>query len=574
MPASSNSVSSTPLPFGADNHTTLSRSGSVPRSVHHEYQAANHDRVPQTYADLIDDAQHSIMLTRLPNVQIPPSSIKSIPRSHKKVLREHCILFRVLIVIFLLSLMASTAAVVLGAFTAHQYGQNGVKCAATIVGVFGFSGTVGSAAVMWLILTGRKERARLEKRWADEEKVKEAVSRRGRRTESQLRAIIKDRERSLSRSRSRGRDRDRDRALRPAGARIRSFRSFELMTPTPTPSSWMPDHGVQGRSRRARSPWPRARDVTDDVDDDSEDGLDRKVDKEKDYEKDVRYNGAGGNQKDEERDVEKSKHNGKGDKEDAEERDYEKDGIYIDNRKNHGSHEQEDMALAAKDARVSASTQFQDLDSIYSAGDDDTKTEMASPPNMIMLQPKVLSKASLPLDVYKPLPAIPDPDYTSPAPRNFTSPYVSSSLSDLYSGVLEPFHSSTNPLFQHAPSNTDIACSNRLRTRRARSDDDSPPDVIRWTNRGLGSSQSDDNFEAMLDLADDAGSEDERDRQLRKQRSLATVTKWASAVSLEAEAEGAEREEKGRGLMDALQKGIRRVASKKKERRKETVGYI
>lgn len=574
MPVSSNSVSSTSLPLGADNHTTLSRSGSVPRSVHHEHRPAVYDQDPQTYSDLIADAQHSVILTRLPNVRIPPSSIKSIPRSHKKVLREHRILFRVLIVIFLVSLIALTAAVVLGAFTAHLHGQNGVKCAATIVGVFGFSGAVGSGAVIWLILTGRKERARLEKRWADEERVKEAISMRGRRTESQLRGLIKDRERSLSRSRSRGRDRER--VARPAGARIRSFRSFEATTPTPTSFSRMPDHGAQPRSRRARSPWPRAGDVIDDVDNDSDNDLDKEDDKEKNYEKEDLYNGAGGNRKDEERDDEKDyTHHDNLENEDEVERDYEKDGISNNNRdrdKNHGNHEEEGTALATQNMRDSASTQFQDLDPMDSEDDDDTRTETASRPNTAMLQPKVLPKVSPPIDIFKALPAIPDSGYASPIPRTINPTYVSSSVSDLYSGALEPFHSSRNPLIQQTPVDTDILRSNRVETGNARGDNSSPPDVIRWTNGGLGSTQSDENFEAMLELADDAGSEDERDRQLRRQKGQARVDQWASAVSLAAG--GAEREEKGKKLKEALQKGIRRVASKKKEWRKETVGYV
>ena len=52
---------------------------------------------------------------------------------HKKVLRQHRILFRVLILTFNISLIALTATIVLGAAKAHQVGQNGAKCAAIIV---------------------------------------------------------------------------------------------------------------------------------------------------------------------------------------------------------------------------------------------------------------------------------------------------------------------------------------------------------------------------------------------------------------------------------------------------------
>lgn len=537
MPPSSDSISSTSLPFGADTHihATWRRSGSVPRSAHHEIQPAVYGQGPQACRILIADAQASDDASRLPNVQIPPSSIETISRSHKRVLRQHYILFWVLIGIFNISLIALTVAIVLGAVKAHQHGQNGAKCAAIIVGVFGFSGMVGSAALIWLILTGRKERARVEKRWADEEKVKEARSDRERRTESQIREIIRDRERSLSRSRSRGRGRDR--VTRPAAAKIPSFRA---MTPTSTSSARMPDHNTQPVRRRGRSPWPRTIDVSNDVDDDPDDAIDEENDKEDNNEKVSNHNKTVG--KDKEEDITR--------------------------------HDEEGKAQAAQTTRDSASTHFQDLDPVERENEDNSRAETASRPDITILEQEILSMVSPPSNESNPFPAHPDPAHTSPIPLNTSSTYMNSSPPDPLPPASEPYTLPQHPPIEPTPSDPDILPSNHhVGIENPQGDHNNTPAdrFVRWKHGGFGPAQSDDNFQAMLDLADDMGSEDERDRQLRRQKSNERVEKWACTLDLEAEG-GVEREARGKRLREAVERGIQRMATRKRERRGGVVG--
>ncbi|CAD6582361.1 MAG: hypothetical protein ASARMPREDX12_000912, partial [Alectoria sarmentosa] len=456
MSPSSDSLSSTSLPFDADTHTHAAwrRSGSVPRSVQHEYQPAVHDLGPQTCSAFTADAQASDAVTRLPNAQIPPTSIESIPRSHKKALRQHRMLFWILIGIFSISLIASTAALVLGAVKAHQRGENGAKCAAIIVGVFGFSGMVGSAAVIWLVLTGRKERARLEKRWADEEKVKEARSFREREKESYVRESIKDREQSLSRSRSRGRGRDR--VTRPAVTSVRAT--------TPTPASQMPDHNTQPVSKRARSPWPSPVDFSNDIDDDPDDAIQEENDKEIRIEKDSNYNDNGN---------EDEKHSGQDEKV---------------------------ASQAPQNLRDSASTYFQDLDPSDSENEDNNNNNKES--DIAILEREILSKLSLPLNDCKPPTPLADPSPPSPIPPNTHTNSHPTSPEPYNPPQQPPTHLLSPP----------------------------PPNTIPRLCHGLqGSAQSDDNFLAMLDLAaeDDAGSEDEIERQRRRQRGKEKVEAWA-----------------------------------------------
>ncbi|KAF6230994.1 hypothetical protein HO173_010694 [Letharia columbiana] len=537
MPPSSDSVSSTSLPFGADVHThaTWRRSGSVPRSVHHKHQSAIDDQGPQTYSDLIADAQASNdELSRIPNVLVPPSSIRSIPRSYKKVLRQHRILFWVLIGIFNISLIASTVAIVLGAVKAHQYGQNDAKCAAIIVGVFGFSGMVGSAAVIWLILTGRKQRARLERRWADEERVKEAIAVRQRERNSNIHDSIKDRERSLSRSRSRGRDRDR--VTRPAAAAIPSFRA---MTQTPASSTRIQDHDAIPLSRRARSPWPRPMDVSDDVDDDPDNVIDAENNKESTHENNRNYDKIGNEDEDED------KH-----------KDEDEDG-------DDGAHDKEVEAQATQKVRDSASTNFLDLDPSDSENEDNNRAETADRPDITRPEPKILSKVSLPLDNSKPLPPLPDSGHASPTPLPTSSTYINPSPADprpATSGAHDP---PQLPPIEQTPFDPATVPSNRLDTRNAHTTTPPPPPpptLPRGENGGLGPAQSDENFQSMLDLAEDAGSEDEAARRSRRRRVRERVEAWAWDG-------GAERGERGKGVREAVERGLGRVAGRKRERR-------
>ncbi len=522
MTPSSDSISSTSLRFGADIHIHAStrRSTSVARSMHHGHRTAVYDQGPQTYASLIADARAPNAVSPPTETPIPPSSINNIPRLHKKILRRHSILLWVVIVIFLISLIALTAAIVVGAVKAHQRGQNGVKCAAIIVGVFAFSGLVGSAAVIWLILTGRKERARLEKRWANEERVKEAVSIWERHTESQLRKIIKDRGRSLSRSRSRGRDRNRP--------------SFRDMTSAPASSKQMPENNPQLVSRRERTPWPNPMDVSSDIDDDHDDAIDEEKHEEKLQEMGSSYNNNG------------------------------------DEAQNDSGHGKEVKVQATQERRDSALKSFQDLDPLGSENDDDDKVETASRSNIDVLEQEILSRLSLPLDHSKTSPTLPDSSQTSPMPLKSSSTYFDFSPTDPYPTASGPHDPPRAPSIKQAPFAPDIVPSEHHTIENTPGGDTTPRHVPGWNHARLGSAQSDENFQAMLDLADDVGSDDEKDREIRRQKGKEKVEEWASSVDPEADA--GEREERVRNLKEALEKGLKRVANKKRERRAAMVG--
>ena len=522
MPPSSDSVSSTSLPFGADIHIHAStrRSTSVARSMHHGHRPAVFDQGPQTYAALIADARAPDAVSPPTENPIPPSSIKNIPRSHKRILRQHSILLWVVIVIFLISLIALTAAIVLGAVKAHQRGQNGVKCAAIIVGVFAFSGLVSSAAVIWLILTGRKERARLEKRWADDERVKEAASIWERHTESQLRKIIAERKRSLSRSRSRGRDRNRP--------------SFRDMTSAPTSSKQTPEHNPQLVSRKEYTPWPSPMDGSSDIDDDHDDAIDEEKHEKKLQEMDSSYNNNG------------------------------------DKAQNDSGHDKEVKVQATQERRDSSSKSFQDLDPLGSENDDDDKVETASRSNIHILEQEILSRLSLPLDHSKPSPTLPGSNPTSPIPVISSSTYIDSSPTDPYPTASGPHNPPRAPSIKQAPFAPDIVRSQNHLIENTPGGDTTPRHVPGWNHARLGSAQSDENFQAMLDLADDVGSDDERDREIRRQKGKEKVEEWAKFV--DAEADAGEREERVRRLKEALEKGIKRVANRKRERRAAVVG--
>ena len=462
--------------------------------------------------------------------------------------------------IFHISLIALTAAIVIGAVKVHEHGPNGAKCAAIIVGVFGFSGMVGSAAVVWLILTGRKERARLEKRWADDERAKEASCIRERHSERRLRRVIRNRERSLSRSRSRVQDRDR--TIRPAVAKIPSFRA---MTPASTSPTRMIDHKAQPVSRRTRSPWPRHMDVSDNVDDDLDEviyqgksqetkqGTQQEIKQETNQET---------NQETKQEATQKTN----------QEDDHQNDDSRNDNRAKHendGGHAKEGSGPATRSLRVSASTTFEDLDPLDTENDENDEEETARRPNIAIPEHQVRSKVSLLKDP-KPLPALPESDDASPIPLNTTSTYVNSSSANPHPTALGLYNSPRYPPLQQTPMDTATVHSNKLAPSHAQGNDVTPPPIQGWGDGGLGSAQSDDNFQAMLDWADDAGSEDEKDRQLRRQKSQEKVEEWANTVDLEAE--GEDREMKGKRLREAVERGLMRVATRKKERRVVAVG--
>lgn len=513
MPPSSDSISSTSLPFGIDSHihASLRRSRSLPHSVHHEYQSDVHKHGPQAYPACIANAHHSDAVCRPSNPQIPPSSIQNIPKSHKIVLRQHHILFWVLIGVFIISIIALTAAIVLGAVESHQQGSNGAKCAAIIVSLFGFSGMVGSAAVIWLILTGRRARARLEKRWADEERVKVERSMRERSRESEIRESIKDREQSLSRSRSRG----RDRITRPAVGKNPSFRA---MTPAPKPSSRDSDHSSTSASDRGDSLWPRPLNVSRDIFENVNQAVGEKT-------KELNHEHKGDNDRGNER----------GDD---------------------GSHHKERKAPIMQKSRDSASTQSQDLDSSIREGDNQKPETLDRPMTAIPNKEDNTSKVFPHVNQSKSLPLLPDSAHASSLSPLGTSPtYIDSSHMDPY--TVYPYNTPQSDTSNHSPTTTALPPSSSSRN----------PHIPRLQHGGLGSVQSDECFRAMLDHDDDGGvcsgdDDEDKERQRKRREEIEKrVEAWASVTSLDAR--GGRRGERGK---KAVKSGMLRVAGRKKKK--------
>lgn len=446
----------------------------------------------------------------------------NIPKSHKIILRQHRILFWVLIGLFIISIIALTAAIVFGAVESPQQGSNDAKCAAIIVALFGFSGMFGSAAVIWLILTGRRARARLEKRWADEESVKMERGVLERFRESQIRASIKDREQSLSRSRSRGRDRDRDRITRPAAAKKPSFRA---MTPAPKPSSRKSDHSSSCSSERRESLWPRPLNVSKDVLDDFNHAVD-----EKNREMNREHHGNDDHDKDQD--------------EDQDAPDGERKSPFM------------------QKSRDSVSMQLHDLDpSIHE--DDNQKAETASQPITAVIYREGSSKVYAHADQSKSLPLLPDSAHASPSPLETSPTYINSSHTDPYTKFT--YNTPQIDPSNHSPTATALPPSSTTSSLSS-SSESPPPHVPGLQHGGLGSVQSDECFRAMLDHDDDDGlcsDNDNEERRCKRREIEKRVEAWASTTSLDAQGR---RKERGRKVREAVGNGLQRVAARKKGR--------
>jgi len=233
MARSSTSVPTSPLPFGADTHNHNAYHRSTTALGGH-----NQTQPDQDFSSFVAAAQAEDARSQRASASIPPSSVKDLPLGYRNLLRRHRILLWVLLAVFEISLIALTAGTVLCVVRAHTYNADGGgKAAFVIVGVFGFAGMVGSAAVGWLLWQGRKERARLEKRWTADEEMKERRSVRESSRANEVLRSIKERERSLSRSQSRSRGRATHRPP-PATRHERPYSelipSFRAMTPTAT----------------------------------------------------------------------------------------------------------------------------------------------------------------------------------------------------------------------------------------------------------------------------------------------------------------------------------------------------
>ena len=152
---SSTSIPSSPLPFAADTHSHNSWRRSHPRLTH-SYQS---------YASFLAAAQARNAGLHEPNTishittpSIAPSSISSLPRSHRRLLRRHRRFLYALLAGFYVSSILLTVAIVLIVSNFTLSINHGLRASGVIMGVIGFAGASACLAGSWGILKARMDR--------------------------------------------------------------------------------------------------------------------------------------------------------------------------------------------------------------------------------------------------------------------------------------------------------------------------------------------------------------------------------------------------------------------------------
>ncbi|KAL2047697.1 hypothetical protein N7G274_000739 [Stereocaulon virgatum] len=252
------SIPNSPLPFGADNasHTAWQRSHSARGSTHRNAEGINqlYKDAPKssTYPAFIAAAQASDVAQRRASASIAPSSINDVPYKIRKLIKRHDIQLWVLAVMFQLNVVALTIGITLGATSAHSRREGATQVAAIVLGITGFVGMICTLALGWLTWSGRQARARLERKWVDEEEAKETRSLREKNREEMVRANIRERERNLCRDPSVSRGRRRDIAW--------VLPSFKSLTPSPPPKdSHEADANLPPTPRKGKEKMPELR---------------------------------------------------------------------------------------------------------------------------------------------------------------------------------------------------------------------------------------------------------------------------------------------------------------------------
>lgn len=155
-----------PQPFFADDHH-LNKSWHFSRSSLPWPQTGNNQQIVERRTA---NALTNVVRTSNASPALRPSnplypSQRRLPRRHTKIL-----VF--LTVIFEISLVQVTIAIVLGAVHAKKDGKDpGAKEAVVILGVCGAVGMAGTTLWAWLIWQGRRERERLERLWKEEDSI-------------------------------------------------------------------------------------------------------------------------------------------------------------------------------------------------------------------------------------------------------------------------------------------------------------------------------------------------------------------------------------------------------------------
>lgn len=203
---SSTSIPSSPLPFAADTHTHGSWRHSHPRLNNHHQSYASFLAAAQAKNTVVPGADAASHIT---TPSIAPSSVSSLPYSHRKLLRRHGRLLYGLLASFYVSSILLTIAIVLIVRNATLVGNRELRASGVIMGVIGFAGVAASLTGTWGVWKARKERAKMEKEWVVEEREKDERQKREKKKEKMKTKAIKERERSLSATRSVSRGRRR-----------------------------------------------------------------------------------------------------------------------------------------------------------------------------------------------------------------------------------------------------------------------------------------------------------------------------------------------------------------------------
>lgn len=205
--SSSSSVPSSPLPFAADTHNHRSWRQTQHRSLSHQQSFASF--LAAAHARAATDLGNTNNAPHLNTPSIAPSSVSSLPRSYRRLLRRHNRLFSGFLVGFYLCSILLAVAIVLAIRNATLQEKQSLKASSVIIGVIGFSGAAICAMGCWGILKNRKARSQQEADWVDLEHTKEVRQARERMREAERVRRVERRERSASGTRSVSRGRRR-----------------------------------------------------------------------------------------------------------------------------------------------------------------------------------------------------------------------------------------------------------------------------------------------------------------------------------------------------------------------------
>lgn len=155
-----------PQPFFADDHH-LNKSWHFSRSSLPWPQTGNNQQIVERRTA---NALTNVVRTSNASPALRPSN--PLYPSHRRLPRRHTKILVFLTVIFEISLVQVTIAIVLGAVHAKKDGKDpGAKEAVVILGVCGAVGMAGTTLWAWLIWQGRRERERLERLWKEEDSI-------------------------------------------------------------------------------------------------------------------------------------------------------------------------------------------------------------------------------------------------------------------------------------------------------------------------------------------------------------------------------------------------------------------